>query len=99
MQAFVVKATIVLREQKRYGIANGFGAERGSKGAREPQRHSATARRGVRTNRKWFRDFIRDLGFTWDAPMHVGEGSTTIFQPVSFRWEGWWLESVRIPLP
>jgi hypothetical protein len=50
-------------------IANGVGAERGSKGA--------TARHGVRTNRKWFRDFMQDLGFTWVPTMHVGEGCTT----------------------
>jgi len=50
-------------------IAKGVGAERGSKGA--------TARRGVHTSRKWFRDFMRDLGFTWVPTMRVGQGCTT----------------------
>lgn len=50
-------------------IAKGVGAERGSKGA--------TARRGVHTGRKWFRDFMCDLGFTWFPTMHIGKGCTT----------------------
>lgn len=50
-------------------IAKGVGAERGSK--------SATARRGVHTQRKWFRDYMCELGFTWVARMHVGTGCTT----------------------
>ncbi|WP_063340872.1 MULTISPECIES: hypothetical protein [Pseudomonas] len=50
-------------------IAKGVGSERGSRGA--------TARRGVHTNRKWFRDFMCDLGFTWVPTMQVGKGCTT----------------------
>lgn len=50
-------------------IAKGVGAEPGSKGA--------TARRGVHTRRKWFRDFMCDLGFTWVPTMFVGQGCRT----------------------
>jgi len=50
-------------------IAKGVGAERGAK--------CATARRGVHTGRKWFRDFMSELGFTWVPTMHVGQGCTT----------------------
>lgn len=50
-------------------IAKGVGDERGSK--------AATARRGVHTNRKWFRDYMSGLGFTWVPTMHVGAGCTT----------------------
>ncbi|WP_219096158.1 hypothetical protein [Pseudomonas sp. UMAB-40] len=50
-------------------IAKGVGAERGSMGA--------TARRGVHTRRKWFRDFMLELGFTWVPTMYVGKGCTT----------------------
>ena len=50
-------------------IAKGVGAERGSKGA--------TARRGVDTRRKWFRDFMCELGFSWVPTMQVGQGCTT----------------------
>jgi hypothetical protein len=50
-------------------IAKGVGAERGS--------NAATARRGVRTRRKWFRDYMCGLGFTWVPTMRVGQGCTT----------------------
>lgn len=50
-------------------IAKGVGAERGSKGA--------TARQGVHTNRKWFREYMQALGFVWVPTMRVGQGCTT----------------------
>jgi hypothetical protein len=52
-----------------HSIAKGVGAERGSKGA--------TARLGVHTNRKWFRDYMQALGFVWVPTMQVGHGCTT----------------------
>lgn len=50
-------------------IAKGVGAERGSK--------SATARHGVHTRRKWFRDYMSSLGFSWVPTMRIGTGCTT----------------------
>ena len=50
-------------------IAKGVGSERGSKGA--------TARRGVHTDRKWFREYMQSLGFVWVPTMRVGQGCTT----------------------
>lgn len=50
-------------------IKKGIGAERGSKGA--------TIRRGVDTRRKWFREIMCELGFTWVPTMQVGQGCTT----------------------
>lgn len=50
-------------------IAQGVGSERGSKGA--------TARKGVHTNRKWFREYMQTLGFVWVPTMKVGQGCTT----------------------
>jgi hypothetical protein len=50
-------------------IAKGVGAERGSQGA--------TARRGVHTSRKWFREFMQAHGFVWVPTMQVGQGCTT----------------------
>jgi hypothetical protein len=50
-------------------IAKGVGEERGS--------HGATARRGVHTNRKWFRDYMQALGFVWVPTMKIGQGCTT----------------------
>lgn len=50
-------------------IARGVGSEGGSTGA--------TARNGVHTNRKWFRSYMRDLGFQWVPTMQVGKGCST----------------------
>jgi hypothetical protein len=50
-------------------LAKGVGAERGSKGA--------TARNGVHTRRKWFRDYMSSLGFSWMPTMRIGSGCTT----------------------
>jgi hypothetical protein len=50
-------------------IAKGVGSERNSKGA--------TARKGVHTRRKWFKDLMGVLGFTWVPTMQVGQGCTT----------------------
>jgi hypothetical protein len=50
-------------------LAKGVGAERGSKGE--------TARNGVHTRRKWFRDYMSSLGFSWKPTMRIGSGCTT----------------------
>lgn len=42
------------------------GNERKSKGA--------TARNGIHTSRKWFKDFMRGLGATWTPTMGIGTG-------------------------
>ncbi|MNF58764.1 hypothetical protein D3C84_403320 [compost metagenome] len=62
-------------------IAKGVGAERGSKGV--------TARRGVDTRRKWFRDFMCELGFSWVPTMQVGQGCTTHLSQGELPLGGW----------
>lgn len=47
-------------------LARGMGEQRKSKGA--------TARNGITTSRKWFKDYMRGIGFTWTPTMRVGEG-------------------------
>ena len=37
-------------------------------------RRKASARDGVMTNRKWFKDYMTGLGFGWTATMTVGSG-------------------------
>lgn len=34
----------------------------------------ASARNGVNTRRKWFRDYMASLGWTWTPTMHIGSG-------------------------
>lgn len=47
-------------------LSKGAGSERRSRGA--------TARNGIRTGRKWFKDYMANLGFTWTPTMRIGTG-------------------------
>jgi hypothetical protein len=37
-------------------------------------KRSASARNGINTRRKWFRDYMHSLGFTWTPCMKIGTG-------------------------
>lgn len=47
-------------------LSSGAGNERRTRGA--------TARNGIHTKRKWFREFMKALGFTWTPTMGIGTG-------------------------
>jgi len=48
-------------------LNQGSSDERGSRGA--------TARSGIRTTRKWFKDLMKELGFEWVPCMGIGTGA------------------------
>jgi hypothetical protein len=52
-------------------LAQGMGDQRRSKHVRTT---SASARNGVNTRRKWFKDYMQGLGFTWVPTMGIGTG-------------------------
>lgn len=54
-------------------LANGNATQRKSKHhkAKEGQR---TARKGISVNRKWFQDYMEQLGFKWIPTMLIGQG-------------------------
>ncbi len=52
-------------------LAKETGAQRASK--RTPKR-SASANNGINTTRKWFKDYMAELGFEWVPTMKVGTG-------------------------
>jgi hypothetical protein len=52
-------------------IAQGVGSERNTK---HSKRKGATARNGVITSRKWFKDYMASLGFVWTPTMLIGSG-------------------------
>lgn len=54
-------------------IANGCANERGSKRSRSRGR---SARNGVHVSRKWFKDYMRSIGFVWTPTMTIGSGCT-----------------------
>lgn len=53
-------------------LAEEKGSQRRGKGqTRKPRR---TASHGINTKRKWFKDYMVELGFTWHPTMFVGSG-------------------------
>jgi hypothetical protein len=54
-------------------LAKETGAQRRGKGGKK---RSASAADGVNTNRKWFKDYMAELGFTWTPIMGIGTGCT-----------------------
>lgn len=55
-------------------LADGNANQRASN--RTPKR-SRSARNGVSVTRKWFKDYMQSLGFTWTATMFIGSGCKT----------------------
>lgn len=51
-------------------LSEGCRTQRVTKG----RRRLASARDGVNTSRKWFKDYMRSIGFEWTATMKVGSG-------------------------
>tara|TARA_R110000822_G_scaffold307723_1_gene435049 strand:+ start:4834 stop:5271 length:438 start_codon:yes stop_codon:yes gene_type:complete len=37
-------------------------------------KQSRSARNGILTKRKWFKDYMKELGFEWTATMQIGSG-------------------------
>jgi hypothetical protein len=52
-------------------LAMGTGAQRAT---RKRGKRAASARNGINTRRKWFKDYMRQLGFVWTPTMRVGTG-------------------------
>ena len=52
-------------------LSAGQGSQRASK---RTKRRTASARNGVNTTRKWFKDYMVGLGFAWVPTMAIGAG-------------------------
>lgn len=61
-------------------LAKGMGSQRARRGS-GGKKHRASARQGVNTNRKWFKDYMKSLGFVWVPTMAIGQGCTTHLAP------------------
>ena len=48
--------------------------ETGSQRAGKRGRKAASARNGISTTRKWFKDYMHELGFEWTPTMSIGSG-------------------------
>lgn len=51
-------------------LANGNATQRNRGG----EKRARSARNGITTRRKWFDDYMRELGFTWVPTMKIGSG-------------------------
>jgi len=55
-------------------LSDGNATQRRSKNTTKGAR---SARDGINTGRKWFKEYMISLGFTWTATMSIGSGCTT----------------------
>lgn len=56
-------------------LAAGNAAQRNTKrGRTDPHAGQRTAREGICVRRKWFRDYMHELGFVWFPTMRIGHG-------------------------
>lgn len=60
-------------------LAEGNGSQRRAKGA--AKKRARSARNGVSVKRKWFKDYMRELGFSWTPTMAIGSGCTVHVRP------------------
>lgn len=59
-------------------LAEGNADQRKSK--RTPKR-PRSANNGINTKRKWFKDYMHELGFVWTATMQIGSGCKVHLEP------------------
>ena len=52
-------------------LAEGNGSQRASS---RTGKRGKTARNGINVKRKWFKDYMASIGFTWVATMFIGKG-------------------------
>ena len=59
-------------------LAGGRGSQRRSKYGKKKSR---SAREGINTNRKWFKDYMAELGLKWTPTMQIGSGCKVHLKP------------------
>jgi hypothetical protein len=60
-------------------MAHGNLTQRKSK--RDTKKRSRTARDGISTKRKWFKDYMTSIGFKWTPTMQIGSGCKVHLRP------------------
>jgi hypothetical protein len=58
-------------------LAAGTGAQRAGKRGKRP----TSARNGINTTRKWFKEYMAELGFEWVPTMRIGSGCRVHLAP------------------
>ena len=62
-------------------LANGNANQRKSKHTRKTTGHKRSARNGIYTSRKWFKDYMISIGFEWTPTMFIGSGCNVHVNP------------------
>ena len=55
-------------------LAEGNATQRRSRGRKHSKDGVRTASRGINTTRKWYKDYMKELGFEWKPTMFIGQG-------------------------
>ena len=55
-------------------LAEGNATQRVTKRSKKATARQKTASHGISTKRKWFKDYMKSLGFTWVSTMGIGTG-------------------------
>lgn len=55
-------------------LAHGNATQRVTRHTRKSKAGVRTAARGINVTRKWFKDYMRELGFVWVPTMAIGSG-------------------------
>ena len=55
-------------------LADGNATQRVTKRIKKSRARARTASKGINTSRKWFKDYMRSLGFKWVSTMGIGRG-------------------------
>ena len=62
-------------------LAEGNATQRRGKYETSGKAGKRTASQGINTKRKWFKDYMAELGFVWTATMGIGTGCTVHLVP------------------
>lgn len=62
-------------------LAAGNASQRRGKYEKKSKAGKATALRGINTKRKWFKDYMAELGFVWVPTMKIGSGCQVHLSP------------------
>ena len=55
-------------------LADGNATQRVTKRIKKSRARARTASKGINTTRKWFKDYMKSLGFKWISTMGIGTG-------------------------
>ena len=71
----VVRAVAIATQQPYQVVYDALSTgSRSERRSTHNRRRKASARSGIDTRRKWFKDYLTNLGWVWKPTMHIGSG-------------------------